>query len=247
MEARWIELRQRRINMDPLVWISALSLGLLSSLHCLGMCGPLVMALPFRGSASPWFSAFSYHLTRIFIYGALGFLVGGLGLGMQLISSQQWLSIFSGILIIAFALAQFNGIGSGATSNKIGQKLTTFWSRILKKGGQWTLPISGALNGLLPCGMVYMALAASLQRSNPLFSSIYMILFGVGTLPMMLTLSLSKAIVGQHQRSRLRKLVPYLALSFGVLLLLRGMELGIPFLSPDVEARMEQGNGHMNH
>lgn len=237
--------------MDSLIWMSALTLGFLSSLHCLGMCGPLVMALPFRSSASPWLSAIGYHLMRLLTYATLGFFVGALGLGMKLLSSQQWLSIVSGVFIIALAIAQFGGIGSRATSNKIGQKLTTIWSRILKKDGHWTLPLSGALNGLLPCGMVYMALSASLQTSNPLFGACYMMLFGAGTLPMMLTISLSKAIIGQKQRSRLRKLVPYLALTFGVLLLMRGMGFGIPFLSPDFEMNMgttnEQGGGHMNH
>lgn len=207
--------------------LTAFVMGLVGSLHCLGMCGPLVMALPH----SSGFRALIYHASRIFAYGLMGLLIGLFGKGLNLAGFQQGISIFSGILILLFGL----GLLRKKTAwPPFFMRLYQRWMRSTDVGSTALL---GLLNGFLPCGMVYVAMAGALAEQEALEGALFMVVFGAGTLPMMLGISWSKTLWTIELRRKLNKAVPVVTILIGVLFILRGMNLGIPYISPEIEAK----------
>ncbi|HNS42824.1 MAG TPA: sulfite exporter TauE/SafE family protein [Taishania sp.] len=213
--------------------ISALILGLGASLHCLGMCGPLVMAVPI--SSKTWqgkaVGITQYHLGKTFTYALLGLVVGVIGISLQTLKWMQILSIITGVLIILFAWKKFIKLPA---SNKIQQFLTRFSGKSLNKLFKSTIPFKpfffGMINGLLPCGLIYIALLNSLLAGDPFSSMVAMAFFGVGTIPI-LTLAKFASLKFNWQAS---KITPVLVTVVGLLIIVRGMNLGIPYISPKI-------------
>ena len=208
-------------------------MGLVSSLHCVGMCGPLVMALPVRhlSGMARTIGLLLYHGGRLFIYVILGGLFGLLGRSIYLAGFQQWLSIALGVSILVWAFLRASGRRSvmGRKLFRPLQALISCWWQSPGRGGYFLL---GMANGLLPCGMVYLAVAAAASFTQLGDSMMFMLLFGTGTLPALMLLSLSGRLTGVAARNRWRKLVPFAVVLMGILLILRGLDLGIPFISP---------------
>jgi len=220
------------------VWIlPALLTGLFGSLHCLGMCGPLVLGL--HGSGKGVFGRVVYHLSRALAYAILGALVGSLGAGLALAGWQRGLSIGAGLLILLLAarsgwLERAQGWLSGIAARGLAPGM-----RRARSNGGWTgQAMAGFLNGWLPCGMVYVALAASTATGSALHGAAFMALFGLGTLPAMLAVSLGGGLIGQSLRSRLQPVMRGWMMVLGLLLILRGIDLGIPYLSPQLPDRV---------
>lgn len=216
-----------------MIWL-ALTTGILGSLHCAGMCGPIVLNLP--GSQKLDFdlvlSRLFYHSGRIISYSALGLVAGVPGIWLKSPEWQQRLSIFSGgILLLAVVVTLLGRKGKipAAWSNMI----TGSMSGLLKKSSWWRWGALGALNGLLPCGLVYVALAGALASGSSWEGALYMSAFGVGTLPLMMVLSLGPGFIPLKYKLRLRNIIPYTTFIVGVLLVVRGLNLGIPYLSPE--------------
>jgi sulfite exporter TauE/SafE len=214
----------------------AFFMGLFGSLHCVAMCGPLVMALPLDPAASKWklfANRVMYQFGRVSVYGVFGLLLGVLGASIALQGWQQALSIATGILLIAMALIQFFQRSLPTLiqwQQRLIQPLIKQMSKWLyRPGGSF---FAGVLNGLLPCGMVYMALAAALNADTIWGAGNFMLFFGFGTLPLMLIF----AFLGSYFKTRIRanfaSWLPVLFLIMGVWFLLRGANLDIPFLSP---------------
>ena len=219
--------------------ISAFALGLLGSLHCFLMCGPLVAANSLRHPNSGLKSALVYQLGRISVYAILGFLVGMAGYGFSLIGLHQYLAIIVGCTLI------FMGIQHFFVFPKMFQLKTSFITHwvIRLKGIFWTSSSfwMGAINGLLPCGLVYIALSGALVYDNPQNSLIYMILFGLGTCPVMIGCYLFPKLNIGSKISFLDRLFPIAIFIMGVWILSRGLGLGIPYLSPgDQLLKIEQ-------
>lgn len=222
-----------------LMW-TALLMGLMGGFHCVGMCGPIALALP-TGSSNKWKyfrGRLSYNLGRVATYTLMGLVFGIFGLTLNLAGLQQGISILSGLLIL---LLQF---APGNLSGKISRflKLPSFVSQIKKsfafflhKKGSVALLSIGMLNGILPCGFVYLALAGSLTAGSIAGAGAYMALFGLGTLPVMLSLSLSGKLISFKFKNRIQKAVPYVAACIAVLFILRGLSLDIPYLSPQLQ------------
>ncbi|MHB1277286.1 MAG: sulfite exporter TauE/SafE family protein [Bacteroidia bacterium] len=209
-----------------MIW-AAFAMGLFGSFHCLGMCGPLVMALPH----SSGYRALIYHGSRIIAYGIMGVLIGLFGKGLNLAGFQQGISVLSGILIVLFGL----GLLRKKTAwPPFFMKLYQRWMQSTDAGSTALL---GLLNGFLPCGMVYMAMAGALAEQQALEGALFMVVFGAGTLPMMLGISWSKNLWTKELRRKLNKAVPVFTILIGILFILRGMNLGIPFISPKIEAQ----------
>lgn len=204
---------------------SAAALGLLGSFHCLGMCGPLALAIPGDNPARAIF----YHIGRVLTYTFLGIFSGVVGDLLRIAGFQQWMSILSGILIlvIVWLPTQYFSFSSIPLYRWIGDASG-------KKGVSMML-LSGMANGLLPCGLVYVAMAGSLSANNALGSALYMTTFGLGTLPMLLLLAFAGKILPVSSRSFFRKSIPYAASLVACLLIVRGMNLGIPYLSPKMD------------
>lgn len=215
---------------------TAFLLGLAGSAHCAGMCGPLALALPRRAGSSPAalvVGRLSYNAGRVGTYGAMGFLLGWVGRGLALSGVQRWVSLVLGVGLLAGAVSHRWGVLRGP--NLLAwAPLRRGFGRLLQRPGPGALAALGGLNGLLPCGLVYAACAgAALAGSGPAGAG-YMMLFGLGTVPMMFGLGLAGGALQGSLRQWLQRAVPVCLALMGLLLVVRGLGLGIPYLSPDL-------------
>jgi sulfite exporter TauE/SafE len=222
------------------ILISAFVLGIMGSFHCAGMCGPIAIALPLHGNSmgGKIFGGSLYNLGRTITYGVMGILFGMLGQGLALIGFQQKISVIMGSLMIISVLfpALFRNQYSMEKSwiSMVG-KLKSTIGRMFSIRSYQSLFFIGMLNGLLPCGLVYMALAGAIGTGSAALGTLYMLVFGLGTIPMLLGISLAGNLLSLTVRKRINKLIPVLVILVGIFFILRGLSLGIPFLSPPRE------------
>jgi uncharacterized protein len=216
---------------------TAFVLGLFGSLHCAGMCGPLALALPRTGrKAAGYFAGrVAYNLGRIVTYCGLGAVFGLFGKTLLLAGLQRSVSIGLGILLLAGLFASKKLTLRKPVITLVNVVKSHFTS-LLHRGTFASQILLGLLNGLLPCGLVYVAAAGATTTGAILGGATYMAAFGAGTLPMMLAISLSGSLVPISLRLRLSKAVPISIFLLATLLILRGMSLGIPYISPDLSA-----------
>ncbi len=205
------------------------TLGLLGSFHCIGMCGPIALAIPGenQSTSSMFARGILYNLGRILTYAFIGFLFGILGMGATIAGYQNVLSIVLGVLIIFFALfphVKLPGKAKALYSN-FTSRLTRHISTLYKNDASYTPFFIGLLNGFLPCGFVVTALAAALITSTTFHRAIYMALFGLGTLPVMLILNLAPGFISPKLRSKLRPFSTYFAIIIGLILIYRGYSM----------------------
>lgn len=212
---------------------TAFLLGLVGSAHCAGMCGPLALALPTTGNTRATFLAgrVLYNVGRLVTYAALGAAFGLLGQTFALAGFQRWISLAAGVAILAglFASSRF-ALGLPAIS-AVGW-LKSGFGKLLRQRSLASIFLLGLLNGLLPCGLVYAAAAGATATGHFLDGTLAMIAFGLGTVPMMLGFSLAGPRLHTALRFKLQRLIPASLAIVGVLLVLRGLALGIPYLSP---------------
>ena len=217
--------------------LSALLFGLLGSFHCIGMCGPIAFILPVDRSNN--FKKVSqiilYHLGRIITYSLIGLLFGLLGKSFYLFGFQQQLSIAVGIIMIVIVIIPyktFNKYNLSKPLFKVISKVKSALGKELKKKTPDTFLTIGFLNGFLPCGLVYMALFGALASGDALHGSLYMAVFGIGTIPLMTTAIYFGNFLTGKVRRYITKAIPVIVVLMGLLFILRGLGLGIPFLSP---------------
>jgi sulfite exporter TauE/SafE len=223
---------------------TAFLLGLAGSLHCAGMCGPLVLALAKtrpRTARESTGSVF-YHLGRVTSYCLLGLMLGFLGHIAAPAGFQRWLSITMGVVLLAGLLISTK-VPLAAPVLKWVALVKNSMQGLLQRNSLASQVTMGALNGLLPCGLVYVAAAGAIATGHPLTGATYMSLFGLGTWPMMLGVHLLGQRLPLPPRFPLGRITRTAVLLMAVLLILRGLELGIPFLSPDLSLA-RSGNGH---
>lgn len=221
--------------MNATLFTSALVLGLAGSLHCLGMCGPLAAAIPGgqRRFGNPHLARSYYHLGRIATYALLGLVAGSLGHAFRQVGWQRAVSIVAGILLIA-GIAAGPWLINRSWAQILLKRLQRVTGIFIREGRSESMLIAGMLNGLLPCGLVYTAMAASTVAPSPTASAGFMAIFGLGTTPALFAVSmLSGAIQDPRRRLHFAKAAPVLTVMAGLFLILRGMSLGIPYLSPD--------------
>jgi uncharacterized protein len=210
-----------------LLW-TALLVGFVGSLHCGVMCGPLVLAV----SRTRRFNAtqFAYHGGRIATYCVVGLLLGTLGRTLALAGFQRWISILAGLFILG-AVFSANRIRVYPGIGQITNRLQTGFAALLKQQTLASRFALGTLNGLLPCGLVYVAAAGAAAMASSVGGVLYMAMFGLGTIPMLCAV----ALLGPRI-SVLRKLGPKIIAAslalVGIMLVLRGLAIGIPYLSP---------------
>lgn len=216
---------------------TAFILGLLGSFHCIGMCGPIAFMLPVsrENKLKKFFQIFLYHGGRLFAYSTIGLVFGLVGKSLNLFGMQQQLSIFIGILMILVILlptAKFNKYNFSTPISKYLGKLKSSLGAAFKKKTPDTFFTIGFLNGLLPCGLVYLAVFGAVGTGSILNGSTYMLLFGLGTIPLMTTAVYFSNMLNSNLRLKIRKLVPVFVVIIGTLFILRGLGLGIPYVSP---------------
>lgn len=212
--------------------LAGLALGIAGSMHCVGMCGPLALLLPtnqrFPGA---YVSNVLYQFGRVITYVLLGTFFGGIMEWLDIRKFEQWISLSIGIVFLLIWANEFFNKSSnllGFISTWVNQKFAS----TLSTGGAFKWLVAGMLNGLLPCGLVYGALLGSLGMGSWINGILFMFGFGLATMPALLAVTFTKHLINSRVKLNLQKLMPFWLLVMGILFVLRGANLGIPFLSP---------------
>lgn len=225
--------------------ISAISLGLVSSFHCLGMCGPIAFILPVgkRSKAGKVVGLLAYNFGRITTYTLLGLLIGFFGEGLRFAGVSQTISIVLGVSLLLYVLLAKKFIKLNFYQRyffKINNGVKAKLSGMLKKQSNGALFITGLLNGLIPCGVVFIALQAALLQSTLANSMLFMLVFGLGTIPMLFGISYLSNNFSSVFKLKINKLMPVLTIVVAVLLIVRGLNLDIPYISPSYNAQQNE-------
>ncbi len=212
-------------------------MGIIGSFHCIGMCGPLALALPLKDDSlfSKFAGALLYNSGRIVTYSLFGLAAGSIGQSFSFFGFQQSLSIAAGTLILLLVLIPkiFPGsLGKSNVAGKFFEKIRYHFGQLFFKKNQSTLFAIGFLNGLLPCGLVYLAMAGAAATGTIPDAIVLMAAFGAGTLPVMWSIAFWGNFISINIRQRIRKMYPYMMMLMACLLIVRGMGLGIPYISP---------------
>lgn len=226
--------------------IPAFLIGLGGSLHCIGMCGPLMFSSLINntnGSIS-FIDWLLYQSGRIIIYAIWGIVFGAIGTSARWFGLQQNISLNLGIgMLVILVLTKLFPAFERKFSNIL---LAQFWkSKLLSllqsktKGSDF---IAGMLNGILPCGLVYVALAGATAVQEPIKGGLFMIVFGIGTLPLLSALLFFGKSMQVSVRKYITKWYPALIGLMAIMLIIRGMNLG-NFFSPAILP----GNGTIVH
>ncbi len=238
--------------MDYQVLISALILGLVTGFHCIGMCGPIALALPLKkeNRTTKVSSTLLYNLGRAVTYAIMGLFFGFFGQSFAMAGFQKWISLIMGILMISYVVfpAVFkNRFDIDKLSFKYAGKLRIKLGKLFGKRTYSSLFVIGLLNGLLPCGPVYAALFGAIAVGGALEGSLFMFIFGIGTMPVMFAISMLGSKINLQSRKKLSKLIPVTIIIIGFLFVMRGLGLGIPMLSPpDKMLKPHEKNMMMN-
>ena len=221
------------------IW-TGLILCYLGSLHCAGMCGPLALSLPMgtaKGFRFFW-GRLLYNTGRVITYSFLGAVFGLLGSRIIISEHQQFLSILTGASILIITVITFLGERNtfyGKLFSRYATLIKAPLAKLFRSKTNVSLLGIGILNGLLPCGFVYLAIAGSLTTGSISSGMLFMMLFGLGTFPVMLGMSLSGNFLREKIRIPYAKILPALSVFIGIILILRGLNLGIPYLSPELD------------
>jgi sulfite exporter TauE/SafE len=220
------------------VWTGFI-LGFFGSLHCIGMCGPIVLALPSASGSgfSFVFGRVLYNFGRVVTYTLLGLLFGLLGSKIYMFGLQQAVSIALGVIIILWIVIPGglkNKLRSISGFNLFTIKLKNWFLPLFKKRSKISMLSIGILNGFLPCGFVYMGIAGAMAISTagPVNGMLFMALFGIGTIPAMLGTSIAGNYINISVKRKFAKIVPVFAVLLAIIFILRGLNLGVPYLSP---------------
>lgn len=212
-------------------------IGLLGSFHCVGMCGPIALALPFGNQTnfSLVIGRLLYNLGRSLTYATFGAFFGLFGKGIEFAGLQKSVSIILGVSILLYYIMpeRFKGKLSVTKPYQLANNFVKKgFSNLTKNGSPSALFLFGIVNGFLPCGFVYVALAGAITTGGALNGALYMGLFGLGTTPIMFATALVGKFLSAKLRQGINKLIPVFAIILAIIFILRGLSLGIPFISP---------------
>jgi len=201
------------------------------------MCGPIAMMLPVdrQNEAKKVIQIITYHLGRLAAYATIGLIFGLLGRGFFLAGLQQKMSIFIGLAMIVVVLVPekvFSKYNFSKPIYKVISKVKSSLGNQFKDRSYKSLFTIGLLNGFLPCGMVYVALFGAIAMQSASLGVLYMLLFGLGTIPLMTVVVYVNSLIKLPFRNKIQKAIPYVAVIIGALFILRGLGLGIPYISP---------------
>lgn len=222
-----------------MLFYSAFLLGLVSSLHCVAMCGPIAAMLPVDRTniMRQALQIFIYHCGRLTAYATIGMCFGFLGRGFYMAGIQQHLSIFAGCMMTAIAIMPIKFFARYNFSGPVFKTITAIKSNLgkqFKKKSYSAIYSIGLLNGFLPCGMVYAALFGALSTQHVSWGILYMLLFGAGTIPLMAGISYLQIFFTTPLRNRMQKIIPYALAAIGILFIIRGMGMHIAYVSPEM-------------
>lgn len=211
----------------------AISMGFISSFHCVGMCGPIALALPVhKGTRMRQVAGvLAYNAGRALTYAMFGIVIGTLGASLAWLGMLRYASMAVGVTMLAYVFWPSRleqrlhmPLFWQKTINRLRQKMGLY----LKRADLPGMLLLGMLNGAIPCGMVYMALVSSVATGSTWGGGVFMALFGLGTMPAMLALGIAKQQFTPALRTRIRKLTPLLVAIAGIWLVARGVMTAYP-------------------
>lgn len=219
--------------------LTALTIGLIGSFHCIGMCGPIALAMPVTENTR-WGkikSGIAYNGGRVFTYAVLGLVFGMLGKGLVLAGWQQAMTIAVGAIMILSVVLPLT-LGKRLNPNGFIMRRIGFlkqrMAKLLNRKSLSGILMLGILNGFLPCGLVYIAVAGAIATGSAFEGAAFLAMFGVGTVPAMFALYYAGHSIPLNIRNKIRKAIPVLVILIGALFIIRGLDLGIPYLSPEM-------------
>lgn len=220
--------------MNMLFYIAFMT-GLASSFHCVGMCGAIALALPIGKFSlfQAMLSRILYHIGRIMTYSFLGYIAGYFGSQFFIAGFQQQVSITIGVLMLLLIIPSRIRIFNPFQKQVLG--LQRILKKYLNSKSPFGFLLLGILNGLLPCGMVYIALAGSMAANTPQQGAIIMAFFGLGTAPLMFGVSMVMKCLNNKVRQKINKYLPIYSFVLALFFVVRGMNLGIAYISPTLE------------
>lgn len=218
--------------------LAGLGIGLFGSFHCIGMCGPIALSLPVYGKSKSekLLLILLYNLGRASTYAILGAIFGFMGRQFFMFGYQQGFSIFLGASILFLLITGNFFRGKLGFVDSLLSKFKSILGQLLKSpGNSVSYYFIGIVNGLLPCGLVYLAVGSAMATGNAWTGAALMFMFGLGTFPLMISLMIFGRFISVSFRSKMRKLVPAFITLTALIIMLRGMNLGIPYLSPQLQ------------
>ena len=226
-----------------MIWAGFL-IGLMGSLHCIGMCGPIALSLPMANDKNRLLGIFLYNMGRVFMYSFLGILFGLIGYVVVLSGFQQLLSIVAGVFLLLLIFIPMISIKLGkgfGFLTYLSNQFRRIFSSLIKQPTYTSLFLIGVLNGLLPCGLVYIAFTGAIATGDLFSGSLFMALFGLGTMPAMIMVGFWRNLILPQMRDKIKKIVPFTLTFMALLLILRGLNLGIPYVSPSLSGNQKMG------
>lgn len=230
-------------------------IGLTGSLHCIGMCGPIALALPKNSNSNSELiiGRILYNLGRTLTYAMFGVVFGLLGTGIKIFGFQQVSSIFFGVSILIYLFLPINYKTKIASlfSNLFGNFIKEKLKKLFQSSSNTSLFFIGVVNGFLPCGFVYIGIAGAIAVGSVLNSALFMFMFGLGTIPAMFIFSLVPSFTKKNFQISVRKILPIFSFIVALLFILRGLNLGIPLISPkfstEINHEIIQDTNGTNH
>jgi sulfite exporter TauE/SafE len=222
-------------SQGPLSFALLFIAGTFTGFHCAGMCGPIVWIMPFQlfSGLKRVFAIALYHVGRISVYALLALVLHSFR-NLFDPKIQQYISIVLGSILLVTGVLSFFSSGSFAIKLPWAEFVKKQLGKVIGQPRLGAITAAGILNGMLPCGLVYMALSASMTVGSSGQAAGLMYFFGIGTMPMLVSITLLKHKVQFLRLNQVKRLVPIVVFGFGCLFVLRGMNLGIPYLSPKV-------------
>ncbi len=202
--------------------ITAFVIGLIGSFHCVGMCGPLMITFTEQTGVRAYLSFIAYHLARISVYALIGVLFGLIGTTFEIIHIQKFGAILVGaaiLLIYGFPKAR-NAMESLYYRSFFYQWVKNRFTGYYHTKAKWLA--AGTVNGFLPCGLIYLAAAGAILTNGIGSSALYMTVFGLGTLPGLLTLAIIRNRV-PNLFKKAPNAITVIAILSGGILIIRGI------------------------
>jgi len=205
-----------------MIW-TAFLIGLAGSLHCVGMCSPLAVAVSGL-SRTVIRNRMLYNTGRVLVYGLLGATVGAFGALAGLTEYQTLLSATLGLFLVLLGISGVSVIRIPLITTVL-QRFTLWlkarFASSVKTITWWSLFLMGGINGLLPCGLTYFALTYCITLPDATDGFLFMVAFGVGTLPVMVGLTAVLQWLTVRLKWRVQRISAVIMIALGALLLAR--------------------------
>ena len=237
--------------MSIAIFISMFLVGLATSVHCISMCGPMVVTYAVKSDeGDSWqkkvIPNVAYQVAKLISYVLVGLLLGAIGSAFNLNGIRPWVMGAAGIFMIVLGLGMTGKVPWAARlTPRPPRILITALSKLRRKAtsdagaGESTLatPIAfGLLTGLMPCAPLQAAELAAASSGNPIYGALTMLAFGLGTMPLLFTFGTASSLIPVDWKRRLTFVLAFVVMGLGLIFLNRtAMLVGFPVNSNTIK------------